>query len=106
MKCIKSLTYKLHINGAFNEPAGSIRSSNEDVFFFVVFFEELRYMDRGLRCVCVSEVPCRCPSCQFCLFLIILISASGVIYGGDLHSACYLLALEENSLETEICLKA
>lgn len=53
-------------------------------------------MDRELEGVCGSELPIQCPGS----FLIILISATGVIYRGDLHSACYVLVLRENSLET------
>lgn len=59
-------------------------------------------MDREHEGVCGSELPIQCPGS----FLIILISATGVIYRGDLHSACYVLVLRENSLETRICLEA
>lgn len=63
-------------------------------------------MDGELGGVCGSELPIQWPGCQICSFLIILISVTGVIYRGDLHSACHILVLRENSLETRICLEA
>lgn len=97
MKCFKRLTYKLLINAVVNEPSGSFKSSNECVCPRVKIYGQGDQRYLWLAALAANSA--------YFLFLV-LISATGEIYRGDLHSARYVLVLSDNSLETKICSKA